>query len=883
MKKLLGLREGESRIVLYLMSYLTLLCFGTSLGIAIATSMLLAEVGADKLPFIFVGISFAALCLSSLYPVLLARKGGRYICRLYAISGFLCILICNFMIRLEWVVGGINIGVFLQYLAFFVLLGWDIMHFGNYCQTVLNPLQRKRLYGLILSATKLGGILGGLCLGTLIQWMGQVNVLLIWAAAYLLSGIVLILFETKLEPENQSVKRNRSQNSVSILQSLKTGFGAILNNSFLTFFALIIALDICTGSLMVFQFNEGLGQIYAGRGEELSTFLGQFAAVSNGLALVLQIFLAPRLTAILGVGWVNFFYPIFSVTVLGLSMVRWDLAVVTILMFHKDYLSSIIHMPNRALFYNAIAPENRSFMLGFLEGTWTHCINLIFGLILIGVVQLGPTFSSWFESGFSFAFSILGLAFFALYFFAAWQLKKYYGLQLLDVVKNDDLLAKVKKFTLREEELSELQNNEEGEVEDYLEFIPSDLNGELQTIYQKAHADLKWQLSMLHRSELKSLHQNMNEADRWELFSSIYPIKLRDKLRSDSSTEELTHLLQDNLKKSKVIRTLMHYCLIFNRVEFFNHISYQIKKLPKKSLPDLADLAHFFEASFDESVCKHLLSEGYQTDVDNQTRILRGISYSAHTSVIPRLVMFFGIASRVIRKLVVKVAYKLAENEPQIREKLKETYFKRDWPYHARLTWFSLFEEFPDQERENLLDQVFKVERMRLLSLTQLKSDLEKQSIDVDEFLEAVNEEISYQCNFLLIYFRSEFEKVSLEIIRKALFEKHSSRRYEAIELLSSTGKSNICNLILPFLEFQKGDQLLDALQSVEDLDSIKQGINHGLEYCITGPDEWLRAVALNWLGEHKLQEYMSILESLPQSQDMLSGEMISYCKSQLV
>ena len=66
------------------------------------------------------------------------------------------------MIRGELYVAGINLGIFLQYLAFFVLLGWDIMHFGNYCQTVLNPLQRKRLYGLILSATKLGGILGGI-------------------------------------------------------------------------------------------------------------------------------------------------------------------------------------------------------------------------------------------------------------------------------------------------------------------------------------------------------------------------------------------------------------------------------------------------------------------------------------------------------------------------------------------------------------------------------------------------------------------------------------------------------------------------------------------------------------------------------------------------
>ena len=74
MTEILGLRKGEGRTVFYLMMYLTLQCFGTSLGIAIATSMLLAQVGADKLPYIFVGISFAALCFASIYPLLMARK-----------------------------------------------------------------------------------------------------------------------------------------------------------------------------------------------------------------------------------------------------------------------------------------------------------------------------------------------------------------------------------------------------------------------------------------------------------------------------------------------------------------------------------------------------------------------------------------------------------------------------------------------------------------------------------------------------------------------------------------------------------------------------------------------------------------------------------------
>ena len=175
-------------------------------------------------------------------------------------------------------------------------------------------------------------------------------------------------FRKKIQFKENLQTRRRQTSNPGIWRNLVTGYREVTGNTFLIFFAILIALDICTGSLMVYQFNEGLGQIFAGESEKLSTFLGQFAAISNGIALILQIFLAPRLTSWLGVGLVNLFYPCFSVIVLGFSLVRWDLAIVTILMFHKDYLSSVIHFPNRILFYNAVAPERRTFMLGFLEG-----------------------------------------------------------------------------------------------------------------------------------------------------------------------------------------------------------------------------------------------------------------------------------------------------------------------------------------------------------------------------------------------------------------------------------------------------------------------------------------------------------------------------------
>ena len=101
MTELLGLRKGEGRTVFYLMSYLTLQCFGTSLGIAIGTSMLLAQVGADKITLYIRRNQFCCTLFFFNIPGIdgTQRKSIPHMPKLYMIIGFLIILICNFMIR----------------------------------------------------------------------------------------------------------------------------------------------------------------------------------------------------------------------------------------------------------------------------------------------------------------------------------------------------------------------------------------------------------------------------------------------------------------------------------------------------------------------------------------------------------------------------------------------------------------------------------------------------------------------------------------------------------------------------------------------------------------------------------------------------------------
>ena len=166
--------------------------------------------------------------------------------------------------------------------------------------------------------------------------------------------------------------------------------------------------------------------------------------------------------------------------------------------------------------------------------------------------------------------------------------------------------------------------------------------------------------------------------------------------------------------------------------------------------------------------------------------------------------------------------------------------------------------------------------------MTQLQVNLENSKIPGSQLLDSVKEELRNQCNFLLIYFRSEFDRDSLEIVRKALFQKHSERRYEAIELLSSTGRAEICDLLLPFLELEQGDQRLKALNKIDGSNLVQCDMKESIKNCLLGPDEWLRACALEWIAKHKQSDYLETVKSLPAFKDLVSSEMILHCLNEL-
>jgi hypothetical protein len=870
---LINLREGEGRRVLFLMLYLLVICTGTSMGIAISTSMLLSEVGATKLPLIFIGISCVALLASSLYSHAVARQGSRRVYRFFLLSALVWVLACNVLIRADFAIEGIRIGIFLQYMGFFLLLGIDIMHYSTYVQEFLNPVQKKRLFSFILSATKLGGILGGVLLEPLVRHLGQVNVLLFWAGAYLAGYWVLRLFE--LGESAPSRKPGGRKKLTSFWSGLSEGSRSLFLNPFLFWFSVVIALDVFTGSFMVYQFNEGLIQdfAFAGRPEELSVFLGRFAAVANGISLILQGFLAPRIIARLGVTGTNLIYPLVSIGVLALSLWVWNLPMVAMLMFHKDFFMSALHSPNRFLFYNAIEPERRAFFLGFLDGTWSHVCSLLAGVFLIAVVEWG-LFNLGSRAGFATAFSILGLGLFLFYLIAARKLSKAYRKQLFELVAQKDLGRRIQGFRLSGSEWKKFKVSQDKPVE-VLEFLPLEKGSLFEELYDSFSLEERWKLFSLRpkasRSVLKLFSKQDHEQMIGELSSQVCQV-----FDGTPDGQKLGAFFgSKSLERSKTLESCL-YLAIQDRRDWLPCLEGFLAQAGPQEKGIIFDLFSYFEEGLSALGQKEALASALNSSIDVQVSAIRCLEFGCSSSLLSRLTSWFEASSPGLRQRALSVAVHVVARL-QNPETVLSLYDGKSWSVRARQSWYDLFEVFESQGRL-VLDEFRKRESLALLRLALGALVLEEEFGSESLLVRAWRETLDEQVRLVLKFFRRDFDPASLGILEKALFSPHGSRRYEAIELLQSAGDTELCRLLSPFLE---SSHTMDLAQEIQKnfTEISSQNLSDLLGDSLAGEDSWIRACALWEIGRKKLTEFRSrVLELKDSKQDLYSQEMAIHC-----
>lgn len=293
--RMVEIREGELGKTLLMSLFFFLVIFSVTVVKPVRNSIFLSELGASKLPYVYLATAaFTGLL------VLIDSKLSNVLNRVTFLSTTIGFLLLNLLV-FWWLVQRPEKWIpatFYVWINFFTYL--LVAHFWGFASNFFNPREAKRLYGLILTVGTFGGIAGGLAADLSVQTIFSTeDVLLIAAAALLLSIGLIQLIEKVVRRKTVATDPSRL-NAKRILDSTKT-FDRGVDRRHLRLLGIMIILAVIVSTLIDYQFNSIVEKSYPTKFAK-TEFFGEFFALLNAISLFMQFFLTSKILKKFGIG-----------------------------------------------------------------------------------------------------------------------------------------------------------------------------------------------------------------------------------------------------------------------------------------------------------------------------------------------------------------------------------------------------------------------------------------------------------------------------------------------------------------------------------------------------------------------------------------------------
>lgn len=331
------------------------LSYYTAVTIAdtVAQSIFVARLGVSALPNIFL-LKAAINLLSALAYLPLTR--GRNPMQVWR---FLLFTYGATLAVGWWAVAGntsISIGAYILYLGHEVVWTLAIIHWGIFLLSLLGPLESRRLFPVLFGVGRLGALLGGLLVTTASVPMGTVNMLGIVLLLALFSAVASLKLRVTNGPSLDA--KNPDKGSWR---------GAAAS-------PLVRAIALSTAAMVMLRYGlrmVSLAEIrgaFEGDKDQIASFLGLIAVLGNAAALVLGIWIVPRLLARIGIGATNLLYASTTLIAFALSWLFPGLASASSARFVEMPLKHALKTPLSVLFYGGTKNSDRAAARSFVFG-----------------------------------------------------------------------------------------------------------------------------------------------------------------------------------------------------------------------------------------------------------------------------------------------------------------------------------------------------------------------------------------------------------------------------------------------------------------------------------------------------------------------------------
>jgi len=238
-----------------------------------------------------------------------------------------------------------------------MLMGIVGLHFSVYLSDYFNVRQSKRLFPIIFSGSKIGGVIGGAAL-TMAEKVGSFNMLILWLITLICGFLILKYIDSKFQPDVFDYEKH-SKESIRFFQNIKGGWHFLKKSPLLKSIALGVFLLAFLSIIIKFLYSSIFVENYPNT-DELMAFYGFFTIAANILGFLVQIFLSNRLIDSLGLGAANFSYAFaFSSGFLTIAAF-YNLYSAIWARFTDEQLESAIQDPVEGLLYNAVPDRERT-------------------------------------------------------------------------------------------------------------------------------------------------------------------------------------------------------------------------------------------------------------------------------------------------------------------------------------------------------------------------------------------------------------------------------------------------------------------------------------------------------------------------------------------
>lgn len=378
--KLFKIHKGEGAKVFQFALLGALLQAGIAIGVSTADSLFLVNVGADKLPIVYIITPFMMLVYIPIYTYLMSRWG---IDRVFDLTMALLVgggVFCFYLLitPTPLIYYLVKLYASLWYIALYTL-------YWNFTDSYFDIQDGKRLFSIFTGGAAAGAMVGGSAVSLLTARIPVEFLFWVWAVLSTLTWPVLLLVRRrwkKLEVVDDEPARG-------FVQEIRESGSFLQRSAFVRIAIAASYLLMILATLNDFQyaavFSEGRTE------EQLAALFGRLFAFANGFNLLVNFFLFNRMVLAVGVGNMALTAPITYLIAFSFYLLNYGDGAALFGFFAYNGIVTAIDFNNWNFLFNAVSSQARKQVRTFIEGLCEPVATATVGVFLfVGAKTLSP-------------------------------------------------------------------------------------------------------------------------------------------------------------------------------------------------------------------------------------------------------------------------------------------------------------------------------------------------------------------------------------------------------------------------------------------------------------------------------------------------------------